>query len=147
MSKKISKKILATLTALTVMSWLVGPGLAQADTISDLQAQIAALLVQINSLTSQLNTLQGGGSGAPRACGPRSPLVLRTPSGPGPWPRSPGRRTPPRRSRPFRKGPARQRARLRPSRGELRGLRVSADSRRPGPWKKFVLTSWVSMIT
>jgi hypothetical protein len=41
---------------------------AKADTVSDLQAQIAALLAQINTLQAQLSALQGGSSAGTGAC-------------------------------------------------------------------------------
>ncbi len=58
------KLVSAALTVATV-AWSLGVAslpLANAQTTADLQAQIAALLAQIQQLQSQLNTAQGGGS-------------------------------------------------------------------------------------
>jgi len=52
------KKIIAVLTALTVVSWVGGPALG--TTAEELQAQIDALLAQISALQAQLAALQGG---------------------------------------------------------------------------------------
>lgn len=63
----ITKKIVATITALTVSVWMVGPGTAEALTSAELQAQIDALLAQIAALQSQLSQ-QTGGSVSITAC-------------------------------------------------------------------------------
>jgi len=54
------KKIIAIATALTVSVWLVGPGVAQAVTAEELQAQINALLSQLTALQTQLAGMGGG---------------------------------------------------------------------------------------
>ncbi|MBU2263576.1 peptidoglycan-binding protein, partial [Patescibacteria group bacterium] len=58
-------KITSAFVGITTAVWLSGaaaimPIAAQADTMSDLQAQISALLAQITTLQSQLSALQGG---------------------------------------------------------------------------------------
>ena len=58
-----SKKVLSAVLTATTMLWMVGATalpLANAQTTSDLQAQIAALLAQIQQLQGQLNA--GGSS-------------------------------------------------------------------------------------
>lgn len=62
----ITKKIVATITALTVSVWLVGPGTAEALTTAELQAQIDALLAQIATLQSQI--AGSGGTVSTSAC-------------------------------------------------------------------------------
>ncbi len=65
----ITKKIIATITTVTCAVWLVGPGMAQALTAAELQAQIDALLANIATLQAQLTTLQSGtAAGTPAAC-------------------------------------------------------------------------------
>jgi len=51
------KKIVAVATVLTVFVWVGAP--AQATTVEELEAQIAALLEQLSTLQSQLATLKG----------------------------------------------------------------------------------------
>ena len=58
------KKIVAIATALTVLSLVAGPGVAQAITAAELQAQIDALLAQIATLQTQLADLTGGAAAA-----------------------------------------------------------------------------------
>ncbi len=62
----ITKKIVATITALTVSVWLVGPGTAEALTTAELQAQIDALLAQIATLQAQI--AGSGGTVSTSAC-------------------------------------------------------------------------------
>ncbi len=65
----LTKKIVALITALTVSVWLVGPGLAQGQTVEELQAQIEQLLAQIQQLQSQIAVLEGAPApGIPAAC-------------------------------------------------------------------------------
>ena len=66
----LTKKIIASITTITCAVWLMGPGVAQALTAAELQAQIDALLAQIATLQSQLTVLQGGTTSgtAPAAC-------------------------------------------------------------------------------
>jgi len=59
MNRNTLKKIVAIVTSLTVFVWLAGPGVAQGLTANELQAQIAALLAQLNQLQGQLTILQG----------------------------------------------------------------------------------------
>jgi hypothetical protein len=68
--KNMMKKIVAVATALTVSVWLVGPGVAQAVTAEELQAQIDALLAQLAALQTQLAALQeeAAPTGVPVAC-------------------------------------------------------------------------------
>jgi len=62
----IGKKIIAVVTALSVSLWLAGPALGL--TAEELQAQINALLSQLQSLQSQLAVLQGGTGTGTGAC-------------------------------------------------------------------------------
>ncbi|MDD5145708.1 MAG: peptidoglycan-binding domain-containing protein [Candidatus Pacebacteria bacterium] len=57
---KLTKKIVAIATALTVSVMLVGPSVAQGETAAELQAQINSLLATLQSLQGQLTTLEGG---------------------------------------------------------------------------------------
>ena len=65
----ITGKILSGFISLTTALWLSGAimmmpaAIAKADAASDLQAQISALLAQINQLQSQLTAAQGGQAG------------------------------------------------------------------------------------
>ena len=66
------RKVTSVFLSATTVIWLSGaaalvPMVAQADTMSDLQAQIASLLAQITTLQAQLATLSGGTTGA--VCG------------------------------------------------------------------------------
>ena len=60
----IMKKIVSVVTVLTISALLVGPGVAQAVTAAELQAQIDALLAQIATLQSQLTALGGAPAAA-----------------------------------------------------------------------------------
>jgi peptidoglycan hydrolase-like protein with peptidoglycan-binding domain len=60
----ITKKIVATLTAVTCAVWMIGPSTAQAATAAELQAQIDALLAQLTTLQGQLGGLVGGTAAA-----------------------------------------------------------------------------------
>ena len=67
----MTKKIIAVVTTLTCIVFLVGPGVAQGGTAEDiaaLQASIAALQTQLNAAVVQLAALQGAPAGAPTAC-------------------------------------------------------------------------------
>ena len=55
------RKIIAIAVSIACSAWLISPGIAQGDAVSDLQAQIDALLAQLSSLQSQLSDLQGDG--------------------------------------------------------------------------------------
>ena len=55
------KKIIATIMALAIIGMIAPTGVAQAVTIEELQAQIAAL-------NAQLAALMGTSTGAPAAC-------------------------------------------------------------------------------
>lgn len=57
----ITKKIVAIAMTLSVSALLVGPGVAQAVTADELQAQIDALMAQLATLQAQLAGLGGGG--------------------------------------------------------------------------------------
>lgn len=52
--KNFTKKILALVTVLTVSVMLVGPSVVQGETAADLQAQINALMAQLQTLQQQL---------------------------------------------------------------------------------------------
>jgi len=54
------KKIVTVVVALIISAWLVNPGVAQAVTTEELQAQIANLLAQVEGLRAQLATLEDG---------------------------------------------------------------------------------------
>lgn len=62
--KSRTAKAVTGFVGLVTALFMMGPSLASADAVSDLQAQIAALLAQINSLNAQLSSIQGGGSGS-----------------------------------------------------------------------------------
>ena len=65
----ITKKIVAIITTVTCAVWLIGPGMAQALTAAELQAQIDTLLATIATLQAQITAMQGGTStAAPAAC-------------------------------------------------------------------------------
>lgn len=67
----ISKKIVAIFTVLIVSVCLLGPGVVQALTAEELQAQITALTAQLAQLQAQLAELQGqapAAAGVPSAC-------------------------------------------------------------------------------
>jgi len=53
------KKLFAIALTLTVSFWMVGPGVAQAITADELQAQINILLAQLATLQTQLSDLTG----------------------------------------------------------------------------------------
>ncbi len=55
----MTKKIIAIVTTLTCAVWLVGPGVANALTADELQAQIVALTAQLAALQAQLGTVSG----------------------------------------------------------------------------------------
>jgi len=57
----ITKKIVAIAMVLSVSGLLVGPGVAQAITADELQAQINALMTQLSGLQAQLATMTGVG--------------------------------------------------------------------------------------
>src|SRR5207247_2046157 len=59
MSKKLVSVVLTAVTAVSMSGALLAP-VANAQSTADLQAQIAALLAQIQTLQSQLNSAQGG---------------------------------------------------------------------------------------
>lgn len=66
----ITKKIVSTIVGLSMVA-MMAPGLAQALTAEELQAQIDTLLAQLATLQTQLSTLQGTAApaaGAPAAC-------------------------------------------------------------------------------
>ncbi|MEK7520919.1 MAG: peptidoglycan-binding protein, partial [Patescibacteria group bacterium] len=60
----LAKKIASVSLSVTTAAWLSGASMlvpvASAQTVADLQAQIAALLAQITALQSQLGTMGGG---------------------------------------------------------------------------------------
>ncbi len=62
----LAKKIASVSLSVTTAAWLSGASMlvpvASAQTVADLQAQIAALLAQISALQSQLGTMGGGAS-------------------------------------------------------------------------------------
>src|SRR3990170_1004341 len=64
---KITKKIVAVATLLTVSVMMVGPSIAQAATAEELAAQIAALQAQLAQLQAQLNQ-DAGNTTVPAAC-------------------------------------------------------------------------------
>jgi len=65
----MSKKIIAIVTTITCAVWMMGPGMAQALTADELQAQINTLLAQLSTLQTQLTQLQGGTTTtAPAVC-------------------------------------------------------------------------------
>ena len=55
-------KVVAGLVGLVTAVFMMGPVVASADAVSDLQAQIAALMAQINSLNAQVAATTGSGS-------------------------------------------------------------------------------------
>ena len=59
----IAKKIIATVTMLTIGGMLFPAGAVQALTAAELQEQINALLATLSSLQDQLTVLQGGSTG------------------------------------------------------------------------------------
>lgn len=62
---KFTKKVASAGLSLTTVVWLTGATLipvASAQSVADLQSQIAALLAQINALQAQLTTTSGGSS-------------------------------------------------------------------------------------
>jgi len=65
----LGKKILALGLVLTVVA-IVAPGMASADEVSDLQAQIEALLAELANLQARLTELEGGAPAGevPEAC-------------------------------------------------------------------------------
>ena len=62
------KRLLSIATALTVAAMIVGPGTANASAITDLQAQITALLATLSTMQAQLAVLQGGTPGGTVGC-------------------------------------------------------------------------------
>ena len=59
---KIKRKIVAIAVTITCSAWLVAPGIAYGDAVSDLQDQINALLATLTDLQTQLAALQGDGT-------------------------------------------------------------------------------------
>ena len=57
---KLTKKIVAIVTTITCAVWMMGPGVANALTASELQVLIDDLMAQIVSLQSQLSAIEGG---------------------------------------------------------------------------------------
>ena len=55
---KLTKKIVAIVTTVTCSVWLMGPGIANAITAAELQAQIDVLLAQITALQAQLADIE-----------------------------------------------------------------------------------------
>ena len=64
----LTKKLLVLTLTLVMVVGLMSPGMAGADEVADLQAQITALLAQLGTLQAQLTAMQGGAAGAPAAC-------------------------------------------------------------------------------
>jgi len=64
---KILKKIGVTIIGLSLLA-MIAPGVAQADAVSDLQAQIATLTAQLAALQTQLTALGSPSTAAPAAC-------------------------------------------------------------------------------
>lgn len=58
--KTKTAKVLTGFVGIVTAVFMMGPMVASADAVSDLQAQIAGLLTQINSLNAQLSGLSGG---------------------------------------------------------------------------------------
>lgn len=74
LKKKRVSKITSVFLSATTAIWLSGaaalmPVAAQAQTVEDLQAQIASLLAMISTLQAQLSSLQGGTAPVAGACG------------------------------------------------------------------------------
>ena len=65
---KLTKKIVAIVTTVTVGVWLIGPGVANALTAAELQVLINDLLTQIATLQSQLAGMDGGGGATISGC-------------------------------------------------------------------------------
>jgi len=62
------KKIISFATILTVAAMIAGPGVGNAATAEELQAQINDLLAQLQQLQSQLAAIQGTSAGVPAVC-------------------------------------------------------------------------------
>lgn len=65
--KNLKGKVISFVTVLTCLS-MMAPGLTQAATAEELQAQINSLLATLSQLQSQLTTLQGGTTGGVTGC-------------------------------------------------------------------------------
>jgi len=65
---KLTKKIVAIVTTVTCAVWMMGPGVANALTASELQSLIDDLLAQIATLQSQLVELEGGTTATISGC-------------------------------------------------------------------------------
>ncbi|MDD5145096.1 MAG: peptidoglycan-binding domain-containing protein [Candidatus Pacebacteria bacterium] len=65
----IAKKIIATITTVTCAAWMMGPGIAQATTIAELEALIASLTQQLSQATALLSGLQSGSGGSATVTG------------------------------------------------------------------------------
>jgi len=57
---KLTKKIVAIVTTITCAVWMMGPGVANALTVAELQTLINDLMAQITALQSQITEMEGG---------------------------------------------------------------------------------------
>jgi len=55
----LTKKIVAIVTTVTCACWMMGPGVANALTVAELQTLINDLMAQIATLQAQLDTASG----------------------------------------------------------------------------------------